>query len=70
MSCIRTHAVIQVSFVLRTYSSTEGGSGVQSVEVCLQIVAGTIDSSVSGATVNVWTISQTAIGNNNHYDPL
>jgi hypothetical protein len=49
--------VIHVSTVLKTYSGTEGtGLGV---EVCLQIVLGTIDRS---AAVNVWTVSQTAVG--------
>ncbi len=52
--------VIHVSIVLRTYSGTEGtGLGV---EVCLQIVLGTIDNSASVAAIDVWTVSQTAVG--------
>ena len=54
------YTVVQVSFVLRTYSGTEG-VGLQSLEVCLQIVHGAIDKSTS-PTVNVLTVSQTAIG--------
>ena len=53
--------VVEVSFLLRTYSGTEG-VGLQAVEVCLQIVTGTIDKSGSAAAVNVSTVSQTAIG--------
>ena len=47
--------------MLRTYTGTEGtGLGVK---VCLQIVLGTIiDSDASAAAVNVWTVSQTAVG--------
>jgi hypothetical protein len=53
--------VVHISIVLRTYSGTEGiGLGV---EVCLQIVLGTIiDNSASVAAVDVWTVSQTAVG--------
>ena len=47
--------------MLRTYSGTEG-VGLQTVEVCLQIVLGTIDKSANAAAVNIWTVSQTAIG--------
>lgn len=47
--------------MLRTYSGTEG-VGLQAVEICLQIVQGTIDKSASAATVNILTVSQTAIG--------
>ena len=47
--------------MLRTYSGTEG-VGLQAVEVCLQVVLGTIDKSASAAAVNVWTVSQTATG--------
>ena len=51
--------VIQVSFVLRMYSDTEG-VGLRFVEVCVQVVLGTIDK--NGAAVNVWTVNQTATG--------
>ena len=53
--------VVEVSFLLRTYSGTEG-VGSPAVKVCLQIVTGTIDKSGSAAAVNVSTVSQTAIG--------
>ena len=53
--------VIHISIVLRTYSGTEG-AGLGVVEVCLQIVLGTIDYSANVAAVNVWTVSQTAVG--------
>lgn len=53
--------VVEVSFLLRTYSGTEG-AGSPAVEVCLQIVTGTIDKSGSAAAVNISTVSQTAIG--------
>jgi hypothetical protein len=59
--------VVEVSFVLRTYSGTEG-TGLRAVEVCLQIVLGTIDKSASAAAVNVWTVSQTAVGKLYGYD--
>ena len=45
--------------MLRPYSDTEG-VGLQFVEVCVQIVLGTIDK--NGAAVNLWTVSQTATG--------
>jgi hypothetical protein len=52
--------VNHVSIVLRTYSGTEGtGLGV---EVCLQIVLGTIDNNASVVAIDVWTVSQTAVG--------
>ena len=53
-------AAIHISIVLRTYSGTEGTD--LDVEVCLQIVLGTIDNSASAVAVNVWTVSQTAVG--------
>ena len=46
--------------MLKTYSGTEG-TGLD-VEVCLQIVLGTIESSESTAAVNIWTVSQAAVG--------
>ena len=52
---------VEVSFVLRTYSGTEG-AGLQAVEICLQVVQGTVDNSASAAVINVMTVSQTAIG--------
>ena len=53
--------VVRVSIVLRMYSGTEGTD--LGVEVCLHIVLGTIiDKSGSIAAVNVWTVSQTAVG--------
>jgi hypothetical protein len=52
--------VTYISFVMRTYSGTEGtGLGV---EVCLQIVLGTIDNNASVVAIDVWTVSQTAVG--------
>jgi hypothetical protein len=53
--------VIYISFVMGTFSGTEGtGLGV---EVCLQIVLGTIiDNSASVAAIDVWTVSQIAVG--------
>ena len=53
--------VVEVSFVLRTYSGTEG-FGLQAVEVCLQIVVGSIAKDANAVAVNVWTVSQTATG--------
>ena len=41
------------------YSDTEG-VGLRFVEVCVQVVLGTIDK--NGAAVNLWTVSQTATG--------
>ena len=52
---------VEVSFVPRVYSGTEG-VGLQEVEICLQVVQGTIDKSASAAAANVRTVSQTAIG--------
>ena len=55
-------AVIHISIVLRTYSGTEGITGLGVVEVCLQIVLGMIDYSANVAAVDVWTVSRTAVG--------
>jgi hypothetical protein len=55
------NAVVHISIVLRTYSGTEG-TGLHAVEVCLQIVLGTIDRSAGAAAVDVWTVSQSAVG--------
>ena len=54
-----THAAVAVSFVLRTYNVTEG-IGLQFVEVCVQVVLGSLDSN---AMVDLWAVSQTATGN-------
>ena len=53
--------VVEVSIVLRTYSGTEG-TGVGVIEICLLIVLGAIDRSTGAAAVDVWTVSQTAVG--------
>ena len=60
-SCLRvyTYAAMAVSFVMRSYSGTEG-IGLHVVEVCVQIVLGSLDND---ATVNLWTVSQSATGN-------
>ena len=60
-SNILVFTAIHISIMRRTYSGTEG-TGSQAVEVCLQIVLGTIDNSASAVAVNVWTVSQTAVG--------
>ena len=51
---------VAVSFVLRDYSDTEG-IGLF-VEVCVQIVFGTLSQT---ASVNLWTVSQSATGDYN-----
>ncbi len=55
--------VVHISIVLSTYSGTEG-TGLHAVEVCLQIVLGTIvnDKRAGTAVVDIWTVSQTAVG--------
>ena len=53
--------VVEVSIVLRMYSGTEG-TGVGVIEICLLIVLGTIDRSTGAGAVDVWTVSQTAVG--------
>lgn len=59
-SCVHvyTHTAVAVSFVPGTYSGTEG-IGLQAVDVCVQIVLGTLDNDT---TVGLWTVSQTATG--------
>jgi hypothetical protein len=59
MNSINCFIVVEVSIVLRTYSGTEG---LQAVEICLQIVQGTINRSAGAAAVDVWTVSQTVVG--------
>ena len=52
---------VEVSVVLRTYSGTEG-TGVGVVEICLLIVLGAIDGNTGAAAIDIWTVSQTAVG--------
>lgn len=50
---------VAVSFVLRAFGGTEG-VGEQFVEVCVQIVVGTLNKD---ASVDVLAVGQTATGN-------
>ena len=52
-----TYTAVAVSFLLRNYSNTEGTALF--VEVCVQIVIGTLSQT---ASVNLWTVSQSATG--------
>ena len=57
MSQCNTYTAVAVSFLLRNYSDTEGTDLF--VEVCVQIVFGTLSQT---ASVDLWTVSQTATG--------